>query len=648
MSYQKTNMTSLETIELYQKLLKIEREEDRVQYQEMVLKRSLKERCENGVTWYPLSLKRMYIGTSERVVMEVERTTLLGKPHAFQSGSLVHLFGMDNDKPVLGVNGTIYSLRNNDMKIVLNTDDFPSEMLQGKMGVTLDFDDKTYKEMESALRQLKEAKKGTRLAELREVLWGNVAPQFAKWDYKFEHPKLNDSQCLALQKCLQAEDVAIIHGPPGTGKTTTLVQTIKETCQREKQVLVCAPSNTAVDLLCLKASEAGLKVLRLGNPARVDEEIQNLTLDSRISQHQDFSALRKIRKEAENIRTKAMKFKRNFGHEERRERKELMQEAGELREHAKKLEEYILYQVLQDAQIVACTLTGASHQVLGKRIFETVFIDEAAQALAPACWIPLLRGNKVVFAGDHCQLPPTVKSFEAEKGGLSRTLFEHCMDTKKADVMLQVQYRMHQHIMSFSSRQFYHKQLQAADFVRNRSLGADFPPVEFVDTTGCGFEEKRNPESQSLSNPEEALLLLKHLAILLNQIEATIPEIITPEFSIGIISPYKGQVQTLREQVWKSPMFERYLPHITVNTVDGFQGQERDIIYISLVRCNENSEIGFLKDTRRMNVALTRARKKLVVVGDSGTLGGHFFYKDFLDYVDSIDAYKSAWEFNYD
>lgn len=638
-------MNTKDRINHYLQLLKIEREEDRKQYQETVVKRSLKEQCEKGVTWYPLELKRMYIGTAERVVIEVERTTHLNQPHIFQSGSMVTLFGIEDNKQSGNLNGVVSSIKRNEMKIVLSTDDFPSWLSHVRMGVTLDFDDKTYKEMETALVQVREAKNNTRLADLREALWGQKEATFGKWSQPYANPKLNDSQCLAVQKTLTAEDVAIIHGPPGTGKTTTLVQAIKETVAREPQVLVCAPSNTAVDLLCRKCSEAGLKVLRIGNPARVDDEVQNQTLDARISQHNDFSALKKIRKEAENVRNRALKFKRNFGAEERRERRELMEEAAELKEHAHKLEEYILYQVLQDAQVIACTLTGAAHSILGKRRFHTVFIDEAAQALAPACWIPILKSDKVIFAGDHHQLPPTVKSFEAEKGGLSVTLFEEIMKNKAVDVMLDTQYRMHKHIMFFSGKRFYDGKLIAHDSVKNRSLGAAFPPVEFVDTTGCGFDEKRNEETGSLCNPEEAQLLLKHLALLLNQMDAEIPEVFVPEFSIGIISPYKEQVQTLKEQINNSPFFERFMPFISINTVDGFQGQERDIIYISLVRANEHQEIGFLKDIRRMNVALTRARKKLVVIGDSGTLGEHGFYKDLLAFMDSIDAYKSAWEF---
>lgn len=638
-------MSATDKIKHYRKLLKIEAEEDRRQYQETVARRSLKEQIQNGVTWFPLTLKKMYIGTAERVVMEVEKTANLDKPHVFQSGALVQVFGLEGDKPSGMTGGVVYSVKRNEMKIVLGTDDFPNWVGDGRLGVTLDFDDKTYKEMESALLQLADAKPKTRLHELREIIWGNLPATFTPWTNPYTHPKLNESQCRAVEQCLAANDLAIIHGPPGTGKTTTLVQVIAEMCKRESQVMVCAASNTAVDLLCAKCEAEGIKVLRIGNPARVDDEVQNLTLDARIAQHQDYSALKKIRKEAERVRTQALKHKRNFGSNERRERKELLEEAYELKNHAAKLEEYILYQVLNEAQVIACTLTGAGHSVLNKKRFNTVLIDEASQALAPACWIPLLKANRVIFAGDHLQLPPTVKSFEAEKGGLAITLMEECMNHKQADTMLEVQYRMHKHIMYFSGKRFYEGKLQAAESVKNRVLGPGFPPLTYIDTVGCGFDELRNAESGSLSNPDEAQLVLKHLALTLNEIQANAQHILQPDFSIGIISPYKEQVQTLREQIQNSPFFEQYLPFITIHTVDGFQGQERDIIYISLVRSNDKQEIGFLKDIRRMNVALTRARKQLVVVGDSGTLGEHPFYRDFLNYIETIDAYKSAWEF---
>lgn len=638
-------MNSIERLEHLLQLLAIEREEDLKQYRQNVLERSLKERCEKGVSWYPIELKHLRIGLGDRILLEVSRTQHMEKPQSLQSGSVVSVFGMDGNAEVGQVMGVAAAVQKDKMKIMLSTEHIPDWLPDSKLGINLEFDDKTYKEMNAAIRQVIEPKKNERLQELRETLTGPHTPAFSEWERVYHNPDLNESQNRAVVRALEAHEVALIHGPPGTGKTTTLVQAIKETLTREHQVLICAPSNTAVDLLASKCDELGLSVVRMGNPARVDESMQKLTLDGRMSEHEDYRSLRKIRKEAEKIRKKALKYKRTFTGQDRRRRKELLEEARELKSHAKKLEDYILHQILNRSQVVASTLTGSAHSLLQRKRFHTVFIDEAAQALEPACWIPLMRADRVILAGDHFQLPPTVKSFEAEKKGLGHTLFEYIMEQKpEASVMLEQQYRMHYQVMGFSAQQFYSGKLTADPSVRYRGLSGDMPPVEFVDTAGCGFTEKRNPETLSTANPEEGELLMRHLATLLNQLEAEKPELFEQGLSIGIIAPYREQVRTLRELLRNSPMLMSYQERITVHTVDGFQGQERDIMYISLTRSNDRGEIGFLKNIRRMNVALTRAKKKLVVIGDSATLGNHPFYRAFLDYVDTIDAYHSAWE----
>jgi len=625
-------------------LLKIEREEDYKQYKEQVLKRSLKQRCEKGVTWYPIQIERSYIGTGEKLTLVVNRTRQLDKNHAFQSGSVVSLFAMEGDKEKGHLSGVIKSIRKNTLKLVLGGDNLPQWIHQGRLGINLLFDDTTYNEMEMALKQVKQAKKG-RITELREVILGKREASFYPLKYTYKNEALNESQNKAVQKILEANDIAVIHGPPGTGKTTTLIAAIQETLQTEKQVLVCAPSNTATDLLTLRCKEAGIEVTRLGNPARIDESIQSVTLDAKISNHPDYSSLKQLRQKAEQARKKAKKFKRNFNQQARNEREALFKEARDLKEEARMLEDYIKYHFLQKTRVFTATLVGAKHSLIERKRFSTVFIDEAGQALAPACWIPILAADRVIFAGDHHQLPPTVKSFKAAKAGLARTLFEHCIDKNNTDVMLDQQYRMHHHIMHFSGNQFYYGKLKADKSVKYRTLGRNFSAIDFIDTAGCGFNEKTNPESLSTYNKEEAHLLLRHLALLINRLEEEEPGSFHSQFRIGIISPYKAQVRKLSELMEEIPMLERYLDYITVNTIDGFQGQECDIIYISLVRSNTKGEIGFLRDIRRMNVALTRAKRKLVVIGDSATLGNHSFYSDFLDYVDTINAYKSAWDF---
>lgn len=627
-------------------LLQIEKEEDARIYREMVLEQSLTHRIKKGITLYPLDLKRLFVGFGDRIVIELEdsRSEEQRKNQNFQSGDPVSVFGNHADQEAGRCTGVIASFRKGIIKVALNSEQIPDWLSHSKLGVDPDFDDKTYQEMEKALHQVIAPGKNRRLAELREKLIGDRKPEFHTWDVTYKNPALNPSQNEAIQRVLEAYDVAIIHGPPGTGKTTTMVHAIKELLAHEHQVLVCAPSNTAVDLLTLKCQQQGIDVLRIGNPVRVEESLQDLTLDGWMSNHDDYQALRKLRREAEEVKKAALKFKRKFGGRERQQRQELLKEARELKKLSHQLEDYMLFQILQRAQVITATLTGSANSILDGKRFHTVLIDEAAQAMEPAAWIPILKADRVIMAGDHCQLPPTVKSLEAGRQGLNHTLFEAVIEEKEVDVMLNRQYRMHENIMRFSGQQFYKGELKADESVRYHLLGPDFEPVEFVDTAGCGFEEVKNEETRSTGNPEEANLLLKHLAILFNQIQQKNPEILEVDLSIGIISPYKEQVRIIREQLQNSPMLSSFLDFISVNTVDGFQGQERDVIYISLVRSNSRHEIGFLKDTRRMNVAMTRARKKLVVVGDSATMGDHPFYRSFLDYIDDIGAYRSAWE----
>ncbi|MEO0896138.1 MAG: AAA domain-containing protein [Bacteroidota bacterium] len=640
-------MTSQEKIKRLQEVLEWERKEDLRQYQEKVLKRSLKDRIKNGVTWYPVILRKMYFGLGDRLIVELDRQDGGKKTGGFQSGAVISLFGNIANDPVGKLTGVIAQLKSDFMKIALATDSIPDWLTKAKLGVDLDFDDKTYQEMNAALRKVLDCKRDEQLYDLREVLLGDKkANFFNEWNVHYNNTDLNPSQNQAIQNILEAKDVAIIHGPPGTGKTTTLVQAIKETILRENQVLVVAPSNTAVDLLTLKCLEEGMDVVRLGNPARVNETLLTHTLDGAVMSHQDYSALKKIRKDAEEAKKKALKYKRKYGAQEYNRRRELLRDAKELRSMAHKLEDYILNQIINHTQVITATLTGAAASVLGNKRFHTVFIDEAGQALEPACWIPLLRAGRVIMAGDHCQLPPTVKSKQAEKGGLSETLFEKIISSKpEVAVMLEQQYRMNEKIMAFSGSKFYDNKLVADTTVKHHVVGPNFPPVEFVDTAGLGYNEKKNPESLSTGNKEEAQLVLRHLALMFNQIEKEVPNILENGFSVGIIAPYKEQVRIFKNKLATIPMLQPYASRITINTVDGFQGQERDVIYISLVRSNTKGEIGFLGDTRRMNVALTRARKKLVLVGDSATLGNHTFYQDFLTYTENIDAYRSAWEY---
>ena len=623
-------------------LIKLEREADLEQYRQKVLLTPLHRKTKEGICWYPVKLRKDYIGTGERLIIEVERTTELEQKHVFQSGKMVSVFSNAQQKPEKqNMSGVINYVRDNQMIITLNVDDLPDWIDQGMLGVDVMFDEMSYREMEHAMKKVMKAE-DNRLAVLRDILLGKEKTSVAQ---NIDHAvvdQLNESQVRALQHLMTCQDVGIIHGPPGTGKTTTLVAAISEVVKTEKQVLVCTPSNASIDLLVEKLSEKGLQVVRIGHPARVTEQTLSKTLDARIAAHPNYKELRMMRKKMEQLRTLASKFKRNFGYKEKQERQMLRQDANALKADADVLEFYIINDILQHSDVVACTLVGASHPTLRGKRYQTVFIDEAAQALEPACWIPILRAERVIFAGDHFQLPPTIKSQEAATSGLAKTLFEKCIERHpEAASMLQVQYRMHEDIMSFPSKYFYSDKLVAHESVQFHLL-ADQPPIQFVDTAGCGYYEKQNTETLSRYNDEEATLLIN---LLENLVESVGVEAwIAMNSTLGIITPYSAQVEILLKLANQSEILNEVASLISINTVDAFQGQERDVIAISLVRSNEHGEIGFLSDIRRTNVAMTRARKKLIMVGDSGTLSTHTFYDQLITYVQQKEYYFSAFE----
>lgn len=640
-------MTAREQLQRTLELTRLERQADLEYYRQKVLLRSLHQRVEEGTTWYPVRLKEDYIGTGERLIIEVERTSRLEAPHAFQSGKSVNVFCNASGKPEKEhVGGVINYVRDNQMVITLNSEELPDWLDDGQLGVDVMFDEMTYREMELALQKVIKAEEN-RVAELRETLLGERAPlALAEKPAAQNEPHaglLNGSQLEAMQNVVRAADVAFIHGPPGTGKTTTLSRAIVAIARAEGQVLVCAPSNAAVDVLVEKLDELGLNVVRIGHPARVTEHTLSKTLDARIAAHSHFPELKSLRKRMEQLKGMAGKYKKRFGHHEKEQRRLLYEEARLLKADADLLEFYITNDLLNSAQAICCTLVGASHPVLRGRKYKTTFIDEAGQALEGACWIPMLRAERVIFAGDHQQLPPTIKSAEAARAGLAKTLFEKGIERHTDwSRMLKVQYRMHESIMAFSSREFYHHQLEAHEAVKSWRLRPHQPPVEFIDTAGCGYQEKQDPETLSRFNEEEAQLLIRQVEKLVDEIgpDTWMEENIT----LGIITPYRAQVDYLIKLAEASAVLEPLHKLITINTVDAFQGQERDAIAISLVRSNDKGEVGFLADIRRTNVAMTRARKKLIMVGDSATLGSHPFYTRLIEYVQAGGFYISAFE----
>ena len=637
---------SLDELKTGLTLLQLEWREDLAQYKKKFLNTSVADKKKEGITWHPILLKKSKIGMGERLIIEVERTDN-NYPSSFSSGKSVSFFSTQDGyhSPEFRVNGVVNQAKKDTLVVTLQADEVPDWMESGRLGVDLLFDEASYREMESALKKVLAAQQ-PQLVQFREMVYGELRPR-QKEVIPLTLPDLNFSQVLACQKIASAEDMAVVHGPPGTGKTTTLIAAIEQAVIAQQRILVCAPSNAAVDLLVEKLVDRGIATIRLGHPARVEEKILNQTLDAKLAFHDSYRDLKKLRKETESYLQLAKQYKRNFGPEERAQRKLLYQEVSRIREAAEQLEEYIRTDIYQKTQVFASTLVGAGSNYLKGMVFDLVFIDEAAQGLEAATWIPILKAKKVVFAGDHCQLPPTIKSQEAARQGLSITLFEKIIQRHPAAAqMLQVQYRMPEVVMGFSNGQFYGGQLEAAENTIHHAFGEDEPVLEWVDTAGSGYSEQSEAESLSTFNPEEAKFVCQYLNDTILRIGFGLFK--EKGWTIGLIAPYSAQVRRLRHLIFDTydyPNLRAFSDLITIDTVDGFQGQERDLILLSMTRSNERGEIGFLSDKRRMNVALTRAKRKLIVIGDSSTLAQHDFFDALLRYVEEKGSYRSVWEF---
>lgn len=623
-------------------LLQQEKSDDRENYRKLTESVSVSERRANGLSWYPVAIRGSEMSRGDYLTVEIERTTHHDVPHQLRFGASAVLFSQHDPKEYRA-EGTIAWQSGNRLKITLKTDELPEWADSGKLGIDLLFDNASYEEMFSALQKAESLLEKSTEGRLVRVLTGAEQPAFDAHHSPFSSQTLNSSQQEAVNKILSANDVAVVHGPPGTGKTTTIVQAIKALLSNDdKKILVVAPSNAAVDLLSEKLFAEGLRVLRVGNPVKVSEKLTDITLDAQVSNHSSVKEIRRLRKQANEFRDMAHKYKRNFGKSEREQRKALFAEARNIMQSVEKMEQYIVSDILDKSQVVTATPVGAQHYTVRHLQYDTVVIDEAGQALEPACWIAALKGKKVVLAGDHCQLPPTIKSADAARNGLAETLLEKLAARHPGSVtMLEEQYRMHNTIMGYSSSAFYDSRLKAHPSVAGHLLFGEDAPLAFVDTAGCGFDEKS--EGTSTSNPEEAAFLFRHLA---GFVETLLPHYQPGNFpSIAVIAPYKEQIGLLREQLDHHPDLKIFGDRISVNTIDSFQGQERDVVYISMTRSNSDNKIGFLSDIRRMNVAMTRARKKLVVIGDSATLSRLPYYAGFIAYAEANDAYKSAWEY---
>ena len=626
-------------------LLLKEYEFEKEQFQRQTQNMGVQKKVRRGMCWYPLSVGRSYYNSLDQLVVELRRTTDLDIEHQFEPGKPVCFFQEDASGMLSYMKfvAQVSFVEENSMVVSLPSAQALSQITDADhLGVQLYLDEYTYRLMFQALDTVISAK-DNRLAQLRDISHTSApASQFSFEPVRF--PWLNPSQEKAADMVLHAKDVAVVHGPPGTGKTTTLVEAIYETLRREVQVLVCAQSNMAVDWISEKLSERGVSILRIGNPTRVTDRMLNDTYERRFERHPLYDQLWGIRR---NIR---QLYDSREGNRENRHQK-----IARLKERATELEYTINESLFTDARVIACTLTGSAHHLLQGRRFGTLFIDEAAQALEASCWIAIQKADRVVLAGDHRQLPPTIKSPAALSGGLDKTLMQTICENKPRCIsMLNVQYRMCDEIMQFPNREFYDGQLHSDPSVKYRGILDWDTAIEWIESEEP-LESLESPEnldrlehiespgellaSDGLSriNPAEARQALQALRNYIERIGRD--RILHERLDIGIISPYKGQVQLLRRMLRRDSYWKPLRHLISVNTVDGFQGQERDIILISMVRNNEQGQVGFLSDLRRMNVAITRARMKLIIIGHSPTLCHHPFYKRLKHYINNITEY---------
>ena len=615
-------------------LLLQEYEFEKEQFQRQTQNMGIQKKVRRGMCWFPLSVGRSYYNSLDQLVVEVGRSTDTDIEHQFEPGKPVCFFREDASGMLTYMKFTaqVSFVEENRMVVSLPSPQALAQITEAdRLGIQLYLDEYTYRLMFQALDTVISAK-GNRLAQLRDICHTTApASEFSFAPVRF--PWLNPSQEKAADMVLRAKDVAVVHGPPGTGKTTTLVEAIYETLHREVQVLVCAQSNMAVDWISEKLSERGVNVLRIGNPTRVTDRMLQDTYERRFENHPLYDQLWGIRR---NIR---QLYDSREGNRENRHQK-----IARLKEKATELEYTISESIFADARVIACTLTGSAHHLLTGRRFGTLFIDEAAQALEASCWIAIQKADRVILAGDHRQLPPTVKSPAALSGGLDKTLMQTICENKPRCVsMLTVQYRMADDIMQFPNQEFYDGLLQSDPGVKYRGILDWDTAVEWVEAGGeerppfrFPFEEGETlaPDGLSRINPAEAKLALQTLHDYIERIGKD--RILYERLDIGIISPYKGQVHLLRKMLRKDSYWKPLRHLISINTVDGFQGQERDIILISMVRQNEQGQVGFLADLRRMNVAITRARMKLIIIGHSPTLCRHPFYRRLKQYIDNL------------
>ena len=617
--------TSILALRQQRLLLEIEYHTEKEAYRRQTEAVGLQRKVRRGDAWFPIRGGRSYYNSLNQLVVEIHREAD-DIEHNFEYGRPVCFFrvtrGADGKEKINYFKNTctVNYAEADRMVVIVPDSQAVSEIQHSEnLGVQLFFDETSYRLMFDALDRVMQAR-GNRLAYLRDLFYS----RHPAGTYRFSSmrfPWLNPTQEKAVNEVLRAKDVAVVHGPPGTGKTTTLVEAINETLCRESQVLVCAQSNMAVDWISEQLVDRGINVLRIGNPTRVNDKMLSFTYERRFEAHPDYPQLWSIRKAIRELRGQRRHGGDNYH-----------QKMDRLQGRATELEIRIRTQLFDEARVIASTLTGAANRLLDGQKYNTLFIDEAAQALEAACWIAIRRTSRVVLAGDHCQLPPTVKSIAALKGGLGKTLMERIVENKPEVVtLLRVQYRMNEQIMRFSSDYFYDGKVESAPQIKHRGILDYDHPILWIDTTSLDCHEEFVGESFGRINKPEAELTLNTLKDYFTKIGRE--RILDERIDVGVISPYRAQVQYLRRQITKKEFFKPYRHLISINTVDGFQGQERDIILISMVRANDEGQIGFLRDLRRMNVAITRARMKLIILGNSATMTCHPFYRKLYEYA---------------
>ncbi len=621
--------TLLEAIEL-------ERQEEEQYYQKIDKAKSIQDKINAGVYWHSAILSKKHFGAGELIELVFEKNKHLDVQDKFKNGMACTVFASNDLKN--GFKGIISFAKRTKMAVmvhphIIEINDFPSG---AKYDIQLVHDERPYRVMKDAVHELIYSK-DERIKDLREAIRrkSKISNKRNETDHsKLTNHGLNEIQAQAVNTIVKSDLFGIIHGPPGTGKSTTIVALVRKLVQIEKKILICAPSNNAVDLLVRRLDSFGIPVLRIGHVTRVGDHVNHLTLSEQLRNHGDWAHIKKVRIEAEAALKQAKTHKRKYGATERAERTMLFKEARELRKWAKDLEERLVEQIISESKVVACTLIGSADLKLEGVRFNTLIIDEASQTLEPECWVAMLKAERSFLVGDHMQLPPTVKSKKAKDLGLDVTLLDRMSGHVEYSYLLKTQYRMNNAILAFPNQSFYNGSLQSDPSVKNRRLYPDDIPFTFIDTSGCGFEETRNNKTLSLKNEGEFFILREHF--IQNHSNYT-------NSSIAIITPYAEQVRFIRDQIGGLTEWHGY--DIEVDSVDGFQGQERDVVYLSLVRSNDRNDIGFVSDFRRLNVAMTRAKMKLIIIGDLSTLSSNPLFQSLADFCEHNNAYQSAWEY---